>query len=128
MTLDPSMNKSQEVPDVFNQFCQQPLNTQGLLEGDSCLFGKNFLRKADGACTGVQSPEVRFHFLLQLISRPCMYLLRLYAGNAQVRGSGNEDEAYRISLAGGVRDLAVVEALLASSAASGGTVPVASIP
>ena len=57
-----------------------------------------------------------------------MRLPPLYAGDAQVRGIANEDDAYRISLAGGVRDLAVVEALLASSAAGGGTVPVANIP
>ena len=50
------------------------------------------------------------------------------ACSTQVRGSGIEDEADRVSLDGGVRDLAVVEALLASSAAGGGTVPVASIP
>lgn len=72
--------------------------------------------------------EVWFPLLLQLTAWPCMCHPRLYAGDTQVRGSGNEDEAHRISLAGGVRDLAVVEALLASSAAGGGTVPVAGIP
>lgn len=56
-----------------------------------------------------------------------MCLPHLYAGDVQVRGSENQDEAYRISLEDGVRDLAVVEALLASSAAGGGTVPVAFI-
>jgi len=42
----------------------------------------------------------------------------------QVRGEVDTDTAYRTSLMEGVRDLAVIEALLASSAQGGSAVPV----
>ena len=42
----------------------------------------------------------------------------------QVRGEADADTAYRTSLMEGVRDLAVIEALLASNAQGGSAVPV----
>jgi len=54
-----------------------------------------------------------FHGGLHLMRRP-----------GQVRGEADADTAYRTSLMEGVRDLAVIEALLASSAQGGSAVPV----